>query len=137
MAPSNITIRKIEAPTGECRHISIFERAHGQYLTEANVTDATEILCSVMQDGMLRCCRNKDTTLTYRAPFTDPLCYASTGGDLTRLPMLIHPMIAQIAFRLGDMYGAFDENGTLVGFQAWVPPGKALFATYVSIELSI
>ena len=120
-------------------YLDIRKIAHRRYFTEDNVSDATEILCSVMQDGMLRWCRNKpeDATLTYRAPFTDPLCYASTGGDLTRLPMLIHPMIAEIAFRLGDMYGAFDENGTLVGFQAWVPPGKALFATYVSIELSI
>lgn len=41
-------------------------------------------------------------------------------------------MISDIAFKLGDMYGAFDEDGTMVGFQAWVPPGKALFESYVS-----
>ncbi|KAI0731591.1 hypothetical protein C8Q72DRAFT_906327 [Fomitopsis betulina] len=81
MAPLNITIKKIETPT------------------EADVADATEIVCALMQDG----------------------------GDITRLPLLVHAMISDIALRAGDMYGAFDEDGAMVGFQAWVPPGKVLF----------
>ncbi|EPS97204.1 hypothetical protein FOMPIDRAFT_1128969 [Fomitopsis schrenkii] len=65
--------------------------------------------------------------LTYLVACTDPLCCAFTGGDLSILTILNHAMISDIAFKIGDMYGAFDEDGTMVGFQAWVPPGKALF----------
>lgn len=44
------------------------------------------------------------------------------------LPVLVNSLIAEIAFKLGDFYGAFNEEGTLVGFQAWTPPGKIQFA---------
>lgn len=72
--------------------------------------------------------------LTYLVACTDPLCCAFTGGDLSILTILNHAMISDIAFKIGDMYGAFDEDGTMVGFQAWVPPGKALFESRVSGE---
>ena len=32
----------------------------------------------------------------------------------------------------GELYTAKDENGELVGFTAWAPPGRATFDTYVN-----
>ena len=58
--------------------------------------------------------------------FTDPFFVALVGGQLELLPLLINAMIGEIAFKIGDMYGAFNEEGTMVGFQAWTPPGKML-----------
>ena len=51
------------------------------------------------------------------------------GGQLELLPVFINALIAEIAFKIGDMYGAFDENGAMVGFPAWSPPGKQQFAS--------
>lgn len=99
---------------------------HKSSYTEADVADATEIVCALMQDGaLLGCCHAIMSNYCYIC--ADALCYACTGGDITRLPLLVHAMISDIALRAGDMYGAFDEDGAMVGFQAWVPPGKVLF----------
>ncbi|EED84505.1 predicted protein [Postia placenta Mad-698-R] len=65
---------------------------------------------------------------------TDPLAVALTGGDISLLPVLARAMIKPIAFQIGDMYTATDENGKVVGFQMWVPPGRLLFNTYESIS---
>jgi len=77
--------------------------------TEANVEDATQIFCKLMHDN--------------------PFFVALTGGEAHLLPMLINIIIGDIAFKAGDLYGAFDEKGAMVGFQAWTPPGKAQLAT--------
>ncbi|KAF9809179.1 hypothetical protein IEO21_07516 [Rhodonia placenta] len=65
---------------------------------------------------------------------TDPLAVALTGGDISLLPVLARAMIKPIALQIGDMYTATDENGKVVGFQMWVPPGRLLFNTYESIS---
>lgn len=59
----------------------------------------------------------------------DPLAVALTGGDISLLPVLARAMIKPIALQIGDMYTATDENGKVVGFQMWVPPGRLLFNT--------
>ena len=40
-------------------------------------------------------------------------------------------MIADVALKTGIMYGAFNEEGAMVGFQTWTPPGKKQFMLYV------
>ncbi|EPS97199.1 hypothetical protein FOMPIDRAFT_1128951 [Fomitopsis schrenkii] len=59
----------------------------------------------------------------------DPLAIAFTGGDVRILPYLIRAMVGAIAFMCGDIYAAFNEQGVMVGFQGWVPPGQLLFST--------
>lgn len=63
------------------------------------------------------------------SPTTDPFFVALVGGRLELLPIFINASIGEIAFKIGDLYGAFDENGVMVGFQAWSPPGKQQFAS--------
>ncbi|EPS97192.1 hypothetical protein FOMPIDRAFT_1032074 [Fomitopsis schrenkii] len=60
---------------------------------------------------------------------TDPLAIALTGGDLRILPYLIRAMVGAIAFTCGEIYAAFNQDGVMVGFQGWVPPGQLLFST--------
>lgn len=40
-------------------------------------------------------------------------------------------MIKAIAFAGGHMYAARNEQGDIVGFALWMPPGRGLFNTYV------
>ncbi|KZT65343.1 hypothetical protein DAEQUDRAFT_731503 [Daedalea quercina L-15889] len=77
--------------------------------TEVDVADATAIFCKLMLD--------------------DPFFVALTGGQSHLLPVLVRGLIGDIAFKAGDMYGALDEHGVMVGFQAWTPPGNSQLAT--------
>lgn len=47
------------------------------------------------------------------------------------MQVMVRGMIADVAFRTGEMYGAFNEEGAMVGFQTWTPPGKKQFMLYV------
>ncbi|KZT65342.1 hypothetical protein DAEQUDRAFT_814331 [Daedalea quercina L-15889] len=60
------------------------------------------------------------------ADFERPEQYfvALTGGQIHVLPALFHPLLAEIALKIGDMYGASAEQGIMVGFQVWTPPGE-------------
>ena len=54
------------------------------------------------------------------------------GGDVSLLPLLGRAMIHAIV-SAGEYYNAIDESGDLIGFAAWMPPGRDLFETYVSL----
>ncbi|KAH9839034.1 uncharacterized protein C8Q71DRAFT_905652 [Rhodofomes roseus] len=77
--------------------------------TEGHVDEAVQIFCKLMPE--------------------DPLSIALTGGDVRHLPYLIRAMVSAVAFMCGEIYAAFNENGVMVGFQGWVPPGDVLFST--------
>ncbi|PCH43211.1 hypothetical protein WOLCODRAFT_90202 [Wolfiporia cocos MD-104 SS10] len=74
-------------------------------------------------------------TVQHVAKPTDPLAIALTGGNTSLLPDLAQSMIRPIAFQIGDMYIASDENGTMIGFTMWVPPGQLLFSTEEQLKL--
>ncbi|PCH43237.1 acetylornithine deacetylase [Wolfiporia cocos MD-104 SS10] len=65
----------------------------------------------------------------------DPLTIALTGGNTNLLQDLAESMIRPIAFQIGDMYTATDENGDMVGFTMWIPPGKQLLSTEDQMRL--
>lgn len=52
---------------------------------------------------------------------------ALAGGQREIMLVMVRGMIADVALKTGDMYGAFNEEGAMVGFQAWTPPGKKQF----------
>ncbi|KAI0354394.1 hypothetical protein OH77DRAFT_1496705 [Trametes cingulata] len=59
----------------------------------------------------------------------DPTLVGATAGKLDRAPQVIHAVIKPIALVCGEFHAATDENGQLVGFTAWVPPGRSTFDT--------
>ncbi|KAI0370704.1 hypothetical protein BV20DRAFT_238186 [Pilatotrama ljubarskyi] len=59
----------------------------------------------------------------------DPTLVGATAGHLDRAPQIILAVLKPIALVSGEFYAATDENGELVGFTAWVPPGRSTFDT--------
>ncbi|OCH85526.1 hypothetical protein OBBRIDRAFT_739765 [Obba rivulosa] len=69
------------------------------------------------------------TTLLFRTHadafrFTDPANYSFTAGNLDLLELMARAMLKPKALVSGEMYTATDENGDLVGFTIWLPPGR-------------
>jgi len=54
---------------------------------------------------------------------------ALTAGKLELMELMARAMIRPVALVAGEMYTATDENGVLVGFTLWLPPGENLFTT--------
>lgn len=76
----------------------------------------------VHEFSLPRCLRQADLQL-----YSDPACPSITGGNLALLPALARAMINATALICGEMYAVTDENGALVGYTLWVPPGRVLF----------
>jgi len=77
--------------------------------SEEIIDEAVQIFCGLMPD--------------------DPAAVAFVGGNISLIPAMAKGMIRPLALISGEMYAATDEDGTLVGFTLWTPPGKALFNT--------
>ncbi|KAH9916234.1 hypothetical protein B0H21DRAFT_895860 [Amylocystis lapponica] len=54
----------------------------------------------------------------------DLVMISFTGGNLSLLPDVARAMLTPVALVSGEMYTATDENGVLVGFTLWLPPGQ-------------
>ncbi|KAH9943875.1 hypothetical protein B0H21DRAFT_747377 [Amylocystis lapponica] len=72
--------------------------------TEALVEEAVQVFAKLMPDDL--------ASLSF------------TGGNISLLPAMGRSMIKPIALIAGEMYTATDENGALVGFTLWLPPGS-------------
>lgn len=51
------------------------------------------------------------------------------GGDKTLLGPMVRSMIKAALHAAGEFYPALDENGELIGYALWMPPGRDLFDT--------
>ncbi|KAI0938554.1 hypothetical protein AcV5_000206 [Taiwanofungus camphoratus] len=59
----------------------------------------------------------------------DPAAISFTAGDISRISDMARAMIKPIALVAGEMYTATDEDGALVGFTLWLPPGRNVWET--------
>lgn len=56
---------------------------------------------------------------------------AAVSGDMELAPFMSVGIIKPLALIAGEMYTAKDENGILVGFTIWVPPGRSALDRYI------
>ncbi|KAH9850931.1 hypothetical protein C2E23DRAFT_860930 [Lenzites betulinus] len=65
------------------------------------------------------------------AMYKDPTLVGATAGQLDRAHEIILAVLTPIARECGELYVATDAaaGGALVGFSAWVPPGRSTFDT--------
>lgn len=60
-------------------------------------------------------------------------CTSLVGGERALLGPMVKSMIKAAVHIAGEFYPALDGNGELVGYVLWMPPGRDLFETYVSL----
>ncbi|EPS93640.1 hypothetical protein FOMPIDRAFT_1026458 [Fomitopsis schrenkii] len=59
------------------------------------------------------------------------------GGEKALLGPMVNSMIKAALHAAGEFYPALDENGELVGYALWMPPGRDLFDTPDQRELGL
>lgn len=52
-----------------------------------------------------------------------------SGADTALIPDLARAMIKAGIYAAGEYYLATDENGEIVGYTMWMPPGQEMFST--------
>ncbi|EIW52681.1 uncharacterized protein TRAVEDRAFT_53125 [Trametes versicolor FP-101664 SS1] len=67
----------------------------------------------------------------------DPTLVGATAGHLEHAPEIILAVLTPIARVCGELYAATDADGALVGFSAWVPPGRSTFDTEEQAEMGL
>ncbi|OCH89783.1 hypothetical protein OBBRIDRAFT_793938 [Obba rivulosa] len=77
--------------------------------SEELVEEAVQLFCELMSAG--------------------PAAISLTAGKLELMQPMARAMIRPLALLAGEMYTATDENGSLVGFTLWLPPGENMFTT--------
>lgn len=60
---------------------------------------------------------------------TDNAGISLVGGEKALLGPMVNSMIKAALHAAGEFYPALDENGELVGYALWMPPGRDLFDT--------
>jgi len=59
----------------------------------------------------------------------DPLARVFAGGDINNFPAMCRAAYRAMAYISGEFYTATDENGSLIAFTLWTPPGKHMWDT--------
>ena len=54
-----------------------------------------------------------------------------SGGEPTLIPDLARATLKAGIFAAGEFYTATNDEGDIVGFTMWMPPGQELFSTLV------
>ncbi|KAF8815709.1 hypothetical protein BYT27DRAFT_7192432 [Phlegmacium glaucopus] len=71
---------------------------------------------------------NESVQLFYDLMHTDLAAISLSGGDLSLLKLQSAAMLRAGALA-GEYYTAINENGEIVGYTLWMPPGQELFST--------
>ncbi|KAF9055667.1 hypothetical protein BJ165DRAFT_1521662 [Panaeolus papilionaceus] len=66
--------------------------------------------------------------LFYSVMHQDKAALSLCGGDISLFKLQLTAMVKAIALD-GEIYTATDEDGKLLGYTAWMPPGQEMFST--------
>ncbi|KAF8636155.1 hypothetical protein AX17_003750 [Amanita inopinata Kibby_2008] len=59
------------------------------------------------------------------------------GGDAALMPDMVRSALKAGIYAAGEFYIATDEEGAIVGFTLWMPPGQDMFSTPDERELGL